>query len=154
MSDKTKALLDHIQTFNSKNCWDIEGLTQWQLIKHEIQQLELEEIVEVFEASMWLSITSATTNIYEGKKEYPDPLNECLQKLQKFLAVGFWAKIIEIEFSSSDEIKARLKVTEFVGTLPQFSRSAIKNSHIDAIEFPIAHFASACLQQPAPNMFF
>lgn len=154
MSDKTKALLDLIKTFYAGNSWDVEGLMQWQLIKCAIQDLELEEIVETFEAIMVLSLTSTTSNIYKGKTTYPDPINECLLKLQHMLAVGFWAKIIEIDLSSENDTNAKLKVTEFVGTLPQFSRSAIKNSLIDANEFPIAHFASACLQQPAPNLFF
>lgn len=156
MNDKkVQALLDRVGKFYTSNNWRIDdGLLQWQFIKQAIQELELEEIIEAYEAIKRLSLTSSTSNIYGGKREYPDPLKECLRKLQHLLAVGFWAKVIEIDLSSNDEINARMKVTEFVVTLPQFSRSAIKESMIDANEFPIAHFASACLQQPAPDMFF
>lgn len=161
MSDKTMALLDRVKTFHASNNWRMDdGLLQWQLIKQDIQGLELKEIIEVFEAVMWLSLTSTTSKIYEGKREYPDLLNQCLLKLQHFLAVAFWVKIVIIEVTADDYAKSRMQVTELVGTIPQFSRSAIKtvsnvkNSLINAEDFPIAHFASACLQQPAPDMFF
>lgn len=149
MNNKVQALLDLVKTFNAGNSWDVEGLMQWQFIKKAIQDLELAEVIKVFEAIVILA-----SNEDQEEKEYPDPLNECLMKLRKLLAIGFWAKVIEIELSEDNQIMAKLKVTEFVGTLPQFSRSAIKDSLINTNEFTIAHFASACLKQPAPDMFF
>lgn len=154
VSAKAQELLTRVTKFYASNRWQtIDAANEWLSLIPLLNKLGLQDAIEAFEWIMVCVLMSQTDSHYAGKKSQETPLDECMHKLKKMISVGFWAKIIEIELSTKSEVEARLKVTEFVATLPQFSRSAIKKSMIDADEFPLANYASACLQEPAPNIF-